>query len=104
MEKILRERGNRVPFSVPEGYFEQFTASVLQLTVQQSSQKPRLFGARHWWSMAAAVTLLLSVSFYSYRDHHRQQLAENREYEDTYLMSQIDNSDLVEYYLTSYAE
>ncbi|MCL1868457.1 MAG: hypothetical protein FWF72_05885 [Paludibacter sp.] len=102
--KILQKIGNRTPFSVPEGYFEQFAGGIMPFISAQNKRPARIFEMRRWFVAAAAMALLISVGFMSYRSYEKYQIAENQDNYETYLMSQIDNNNLMEYYFTSYDE
>lgn len=103
-EKILQKIGNRTPFCVPEGYFEHFADGFLPLIATQKRQPTKIFAMRKWFATAAAVALLLSVGFMSYRFYENKQIAENQDNYETYLMSQIDDNNLMEFYFASYEE
>jgi len=93
-----------MPFVVPENYFSRFADEFLSLIAAQENRPAKFFALRRWYAVAAAVALLFSVGFMSYRFLENRQIAENQENYDTYLMSQIDNNNLMEYYFTSYDE
>jgi len=101
---ILCEIGNRTPFSVPQGYFEQFAENILPFVLAQNNRSAKTFKMRRWIAAAATVAVLISVGFLSYRSYGMQQISENQDNYETYLMSQIDDNNLMEYYFTSYEE
>lgn len=103
-EKILEKIGNRNPFCVPDGYFEQFASGFSPLRVSQKRQLKKNFEKRRWFAAAAVGALLLSVGFMSYRLYENNQISENQDNYETYLMSQIDDNNLMEYYFASYDE
>ena len=63
-ERILRQNfGNKVPFRVPEGYFEEFAE---QLMAQLPARETRAVPMRPWWrrhraSMLAAACICAAV-------------------------------------------
>lgn len=103
-EKILQKIGNRTPFSVPENYFEQFSDNIFPFIAEQNRQPARILKLRQWFAAAAAIALLFSVGFMSYNSYKERQISENQDNYETYLMSQIDDDNLMEYYFTSYYE
>lgn len=66
MEEFLNNNDKRMPYTVPDGFFEEMhqhlmvTAPKSQLLVHQHQVSKRL-----WMSVAAAVLLLIGVSFYA---------------------------------------
>lgn len=66
--------GNRNPFRVPEGYFEQFTEQVMQqlpareqpLTQPVSKSRARTVQLRPWLYAAActAIAMVMGISYY----------------------------------------
>ncbi|MCL2597928.1 MAG: hypothetical protein FWD66_09835 [Paludibacter sp.] len=102
-EKILQRIGNRIPFYVPEGYFEQFASNFSPLITLHEQHVIKIFTMRRWVA-AAAIAALLSVGFMSYRLYESRQITENQDNYETYLMSQIDDNNLMEFYFASYDE
>ena len=59
-EKYIEERvGKRNPFRVPEGYFEGFTAQLIQQLPDKSKPRAKSVWLRPWYYAAACVCVLL---------------------------------------------
>ena len=91
-EKHLREIvGQRNAFRVPDGYFEQLTAQVMQQLPEQ--QKARTTILRPWL-VAAACTLaaiLMGVTYYWHQDSADDMIADGNYYEEVADYAMIDN-------------
>jgi len=98
MEDILKKTGNRVPFTVPEQYFENFALEMESKLGSQQLTVKRLMSP--WMYMAAMFVGLLvlgNVLFSIYRDNQNN----HTEMYELYVSSQVDDSALMEYYYNS---
>ena len=94
-EKHLRETvGTRNAFRVPEGYFEQFTAQVMEQLPEQ--QKARTTMLRPWLYAAACsvVAMLMGVTYYFHQDTSDDMMADSSYYEEAADYAMIDNIDI----------
>lgn len=96
-KNILKETGNRLPFTVPEGYFEGFA---LQIEARTATKKSLYLQKimKPWFYMAAmfiGILLLGNLALNIYK----QNKQENTEMYEMYVMSQIDNSVMLDYYV-----
>ena len=97
-EKHLKEIvGQRNAFRVPDGYFEQLTAEVMQRLPEQ--QKARTTMLRPWlYATACTVAaVLMGVTYYWHQDSADDMMADGNYYEEVdevadYAM--IDNIDI----------
>lgn len=95
--KNLQETGNRIPFAVPDQYFENFALEMDSRISSQTVSVKRL--VKPWIYMAAMFVVLLvmgNVLYSVYKDNRQQQ----SEMYEVYLMSQLDGSVLYDYYLS----
>ena len=91
-EKHLREIvGQRNPFRVPDGYFEQLTAQVMQQLPEQ--QKARTTMLRPWLYAAACMVaaMLMGVTYYLHQDSADDLVADGSYYEEVADYAMIDN-------------
>lgn len=98
MDEILNKTGNRIPFQVPENYFENFALEMESKIGNQQLTVKRLMSP--WMYMAAMFVGLLvvgNVLFSVYKDNQKKH---NEMYE-LYVTSQVDDSALMEYYYNS---
>ena len=69
MEENINNIGKRMPYKVPEGFFEEMHGRLMEDTSHLSAQPSTLSlhsSHRHFWMSAAAVVLLIAgVSFYA---------------------------------------
>lgn len=75
MEENLNNIGKRMPYKVPEGFFEEMHGRLMDKTVnaQSSTLSLRSSHRRFWMSAAAVVLLIAGVSFYAL---HRMEQAD----------------------------
>ena len=97
-EKYIREKvGQKNPFTVPEGYFDQLTSQVMS-QLPERRQKSRVVQLRKWFYAAACVAALVvtAVTFHFHEvDAPQQQMAVSESYIDEaadYAM--LDNMDI----------
>ena len=94
-EKHRRETvGTRNAFRVPEGYFEQFTAQVMEQLPEQ--QKARTTMLRPWLYAAACtvVAVLMGVTYYWHQNTADDMMADSNYYEEVADYAMIDNIDI----------
>ena len=94
-EKHLRETvGQQNAFRVPEGYFEQFTAQVMEQLPEQ--QKARTTMLRPWLYAAACsvVAVLMGVTYYWHQNTADDMMADSNYYEEVADYAMIDNIDI----------
>ena len=69
MEELLKNHGKKMPYTVPEGFFEDMHQQLMEKTVNAQAPTSRLTplaSPRKFWMSAAAVVLLIAgVSFYA---------------------------------------
>ena len=94
-EKHLKEIvGKRNAFRVPDGYFEQLTAEVMQRLPEQ--QKARTTMLRPWLYAAACTVaaVLMGVTYYWHQDSADDMMADGNYYEEVADYAMIDNIDI----------
>ena len=79
-EDILKKKcGTQNPFKVPEGYFEQFTANLMNQLPEQLETEKRKISSLHLWRMRivsyTAAACILGVMLFGISSHlkHQQQ-------------------------------
>jgi hypothetical protein len=98
MNDILNKTGNRIPFQVPDNYFENFALEMDSKIGNQQLTVKRLMSP--WLYMAAMFVGLLvigNVLFTVYKDNQKR----HTEMYELYVTSQLDDSALMEYYYNS---
>jgi hypothetical protein len=96
-ENILLEKiGKELPFSVPENYFNQFALQFEEQIGYKHTHNRRVL--KIWMSIAAMFVGVLIVGqvFYS---NHQKNLAQNAETYENYVLTQVDESSLMDYYV-----
>ena len=91
-EKHLREIvGQRNAFRVPDGYFEHFTAQVMEQLPEQ--QKARTTMLRPWLFAAACMVaaMLMGLTYYWHQDSTDDLMADGNYYEEVADYAMIDN-------------
>ena len=96
----LEDIGNKLPFSVPDNYFEEF-ANQIDGQVQ-IKPVPIIRLLKPWMYMAAMFLALFFIGQIAYNSYENKEsdlaLVENY---DLYVLSQIDENEIVEYYLAN---
>ena len=96
-EQILKEKvGLRNCFKVPEGYFDQLTASVME-SLPPQEQKARTTVLRKLLYMAACtvIAVLMGVTYYFHQGNsHVETASESNYYEELADYAMIDNMDI----------
>lgn len=89
---------NKLPFTVPENYFEDFALQMdAQLTVKPVSVIKLLRPWMYFAAMFLGVLFLSRIGYNVYQDKNNTLLAENY---DLYILSQVDEAEIIDYYLT----
>jgi hypothetical protein len=95
-ENILSEKFNaELPFTVPENYFEQFA---LQIDRQIGYKSPNPRFIKSWMYFAAMFVGLFIIGevFYSV---NQRDTAKNSENYESYVLSQVDESAVMDCYV-----
>ena len=91
---ILKDEATKkLPFSVPENYFNDFSAKIDRQIAQKTPVKRRYL----WLYSAAAIFVGLLVVGQVFYSNYRQEAAYMENYE-TYVLSQVGNNAMY-YYL-----
>lgn len=93
----LQETGNKLPFTVPENYFENLALEMDSRIAAQNTTFKKLI--RPWMYMAAMFVgvFLMGNVFYTI---HQQNKSRDAEMYEMYVQSQIDESIVFDYYLS----
>jgi hypothetical protein len=97
----LEQIGRELPFSVPENYFEQFA---LQIDKQIGYKQKAVYKFIRPWMYAAAMiigVIVLSPVFYSV---YQNKTAANTENYESYVLSQVDETVMMDYYVDESAK
>ncbi len=95
----LNEINKELPFTVPDNYFEDFAT---RITAQTSEQKvPVRKMLRSWLYMAAMFTGILLLANIAHTVYQRDVNLKIENYEN-YLLSQVDDVSLIEFYLEEF--
>ena len=91
----IEEIGKELPFSVPENYFDQFA---LQIEQQIGYRKPRQRFIKSWMYVAAMFVgiFIIGETFYT---TNKRNIAKNSENYESYVMAQVDETAVVDYYV-----
>jgi len=98
---LIEEISKELPFSVPESYFDQFA---LQLEEQIGYKKSIIRKTiKPWMYMAAMFVgiLIMGQVFYTVNKNNVTRNAENYE---TYVLSQVDENSLADFYVNEPAK
>ena len=96
-ENILLEKvGKELPFGVPENYFNQFALQIEDQIGYKHVAGRNVF--KSWMFMAAMFVGVVVMGQLFYASHQRT-LARNADNYETYVLSQVDETSLVDYYV-----
>jgi len=93
---LLEEIDKDLPFSIPENYFNQF-ANQMDKQIGYVSSHQRFL--KPWMYMAAMFVGIFILSGVFYNTHQRN-LARNSENYDSYVMAQVDEAAVLDYYVS----
>ena len=73
-EKYISDKfGRRNPFTVPDGYFEQLTARVMEQLPERRQKARRVWMRPVWWAAAAVCALFVSTAAWLVIPNESQQ-------------------------------
>jgi predicted CDP-diglyceride synthetase/phosphatidate cytidylyltransferase len=99
--RILMDKfGNRHYFCVPENYFENFAAAWAARTATFKPAQQAGYIIRTWLYMAAMFTAVFLMGHFAFLAYQNQKQETATNYE-LYLFSQVEESDIIDYLLTS---
>jgi len=89
------------PFTVPEGYFEDFAAKMDSMTQTSLPSLAWYRKSKSWIAIAAAsIGVVIGVRVMMPGDKPLQITSQQSTVEESYILSQMDESTLVDYYCT----
>lgn len=92
----LEEIGKELPFSIPENYFENFALQIEEKIGYKSRIKNRFI--KPWMYIAAMFVGVMLTSQILYSVYQKNTIQNNENYE-SYVLSQVDESALMDYYV-----
>ncbi|MBP1640410.1 MAG: hypothetical protein H6Q17_1993 [Bacteroidetes bacterium] len=86
------------PFTVPDGYFEDFAAKMASMTQMSMPSMPWYRKPKLWIAIAAAVSgVIIGTRLLMPTEISTQVAAMQPTVEESYILNQIDESNLVSY-------
>ena len=95
----LKETGRELPFAVPENYFEDSAGQIIMLTSGRHLAVRSII--RPWLYMAGMFAGILLLGNLAYSVYQRNA-GRNLENYERYLLSQLDNVSLLDFYLEEF--
>ena len=95
----LQEIGKELPFSVPDGYFEQFAS---QIEAQTTGSKTSLLHILKPCLYMAAMFIGLFIIGHTFYSIYQNRMDNKDSFYDTYLFSQIDDVSLIDLYVDEF--
>lgn len=92
----LDEIGKKLPFAVPENYFEHFVLQIDEQINRSSDSNHRFL--KQWMYVAAAFVgiFMLGETFYNV---HQTNASQKTDTYEAYVLSQVNESSMVDYYV-----
>jgi len=92
----LNDVGKKLPFEVPENYFENFALQMDEKIMGKRTSSRKFF--KPWMYIAASIVgiLLAGQIFYTVYQNNTRNKEDNYE---AYVLSQVDESSIVDYYV-----
>lgn len=94
---LVESIGNELPFRVPDNYFDQFASQLERQIGYTPVSKHKFF--KPWMYMAAAVFAGIVVLTPVVYTTHKRTMALNTENYESYVLSQVDETVLLDCYV-----
>jgi len=93
----IQKTGNRRPFVLPENYFDDF-AGRMDAVISENPQETKQLRIRPWiyGAVASLIGILFLGQIYLTNDKNKELASETF---DTYVLSQVNENSIVDYYL-----
>jgi hypothetical protein len=92
---LLEDIGKELPFTVPSDYFDQFA---LQMD-RQIGHRNHYYRILKPWMYIAAVFAGIFIIGGIYYSEKQQNIAKNNENYESYVLSQVDEASVMDYYV-----
>lgn len=95
----IQKTGNRRPFVLPENYFDDF-AGRMDAVISENPQEDKQLRIRPWiyGAVASLIGILFLGQIYLTNDKNKELASETF---DTYVLSQVNENSIVDFYLTA---
>lgn len=93
----IQKTGNRRPFVLPENYFDDF-AGRMDAVISENPQEAKQLRIRPWiyGAVASLIGILFLGQIYLTNDKNKELASETF---DTYVLSQVNENSIVDFYL-----
>ena len=98
----IQKTGNKLPFTLPDNYFNEFAARMDALVAEMPQEKKR-FLLRPWMYGVAASLIGVVLLGQVYLSNNKNQRLASETY-DSYILSQVNETSIIDYYLASETE
>ena len=98
----IQKTGNKLPFTLPDNYFNEFAARMDALVAEMPQEKNR-FQLRPWMYGVAASLIGVVLLGQVYLSNNKNQRLASETY-DSYILSQVNETSIIDYYLASETE
>ena len=98
----IQKAGNKRPFALPENYFDDF-AGRMDAMIAETPQEVRRLRIRPWMygAVASLIGVVLLGQIYFSTNNKNEKLASETEIYDSYVLSQVNENSIVDFYLTA---
>ena len=95
----IQKTGNRRPFVLPENYFDDF-AGRMDAMISETPQETKRLRMRPWiyGAVASLIGIIFLGQIYLTNDKNKELASETF---DSYVLSQVNENSIVDYYLTA---
>lgn len=97
----IEDAGSELPFSVPENYFKDFALNIEKQIVEQKKSSVKFI--KPWMYIAAMFIgiLLIGQVFYTVNKNNTANYSDKYE---SYVLSQLDETSIMDYYIENPAK
>ncbi len=96
----IEKLGNKKPFTLPDNYFNDFAAKMEKVIAEEVPEKSP-FRIKPWmYGVAASLIGVVFMAQVYLSENKKNETLASETYE-TYILSQVNESSIIDYYLTA---
>lgn len=97
----LEKMGNKRPFTLPENYFDDFAVQMDKMVAEEVFPEKSKQRIKPWmYGVAASLIGIIFMTQVFLSENKKKEILISETYE-TYVLSQVNENSIIDYYLTS---